>query len=226
MGGRRDLGVWIDVESVTRSGVKLLNKNHVWEAKRELEARGYYVPGIYSGAWYWEYMPGGEPSMEGLGYLWVSNYGQNRSGAPQTTYTADGGNQHRGWGYPLGDRKPDILQFGSNGRVAGWHPVDVNAYKGTRDQLAAIFTPPTQQQPQGEDTDMNHQQADEMLHLLRAIAEDVAQCRHQLRGDRDAGWEQLGKNRDGQNLSLVDGVAATRRDIAALRTAFEIKGVI
>lgn len=142
MGGRKDLGVWIDVESVGRTGLKLLTGADVWEAKHELEKRGYYVPGIYSGAWYWEHMPGGEPSMEGLGHLWVSNYGSNRTGTPYATYNHDGGDTHRGWSYPLGDQKPDLLQFGSNGIVAGWHPVDVNAFRGTRDELARIFTPP------------------------------------------------------------------------------------
>lgn len=139
LGGRKDLGVWIDVESVAGSR-KLLTKHDVWAAKRELEKRGYYVPGIYSGAWYWENMPGGEPSMDGLGYLWVSNYGRNRKGDPRDTYAADGGNNHKGWSYPLGDRKPDILQFGSEGVVGDHYPVDVNAFRGTRAQLEEIFT--------------------------------------------------------------------------------------
>jgi len=141
MGGRRDLGVWIDVESVDAAGRKLLTAGDVWEAKRELEARGYHVPGIYSGAWYWEQMPGGEPSMDGLGYLWVSNYGRNRTGAAATLYDQDGGAGHPGWSYPLGDRHPDILQYGSNGLVAGFFPVDVNAFRGTRDELTALFHP-------------------------------------------------------------------------------------
>lgn len=141
LGGRKDLGVWIDVESVDRNGRKLLTADDVHAAKRELERRGYHVPGIYSGAWYWENMPGGEPSMDGLGHLWVSNYGANRTGTPKDLYAGDGGDGHRGWRYPLGDRTPDILQFGSEGTVAGWHPVDVNAFLGTRDQLAHIFHP-------------------------------------------------------------------------------------
>lgn len=140
LGGRKDLGVWIDVESVSADGRKLLTKHDVWAAKRELEKRGYYVPGIYSGAWYWENMPGGEPSMNGLGYLWCSHYGQNRTGAPRATYDADGGTNHPGWNYPLGDRRPDLLQFGSNGVVGGWHPVDVNVFRGARTQLEEIFT--------------------------------------------------------------------------------------
>ena len=137
MGGRRDLGVWIDVESVAGDR-KLLTGKDVWAAKRELEKRGYHVPGIYSGAWYWEQMPGGEPSMDGLGYLWVSSYGRNLTGAPRALYTGDGGDAHPGWSYPLGDRKPDILQYGSNAHVAG-HIVDINAYRGTRAELAKIF---------------------------------------------------------------------------------------
>lgn len=141
LGGCKDLGVWIDVESVGPGNTKLLTKDDVWAAKRELESRGYHVPGIYSGAWYWEKMPGGEPSMEGLGYLWVSNYGRNRKGDPRDTYLADGGDQHRGWTYPLGDRKPDILQFGSEGVVGDKYPIDVNAYRGTRTELARIFHP-------------------------------------------------------------------------------------
>lgn len=137
MGGRRDLPVWIDVESVAGNR-KLLTKDDVWAAKRELEKRGYHVPGIYSGAWYWEKMPGGEPSMNGLGYLWVSNYGRNRTAPYRDAYTGDGGDNHAGWAYPLGDRKPDILQYGSNGLVAGF-AVDVNAFRGSLDELKALF---------------------------------------------------------------------------------------
>ena len=137
MNGRRDLAVWIDVESVAGNR-KLLTKDDVWAAKRELEKRGYHVPGIYSGAWYWEKMPGGEPSMNGLGYLWVSNYGRNRTAPYRDAYTGDGGDNHAGWAYPLGDRKPDILQYGSNGLVAGFR-VDVNAYRGSVEELRSLF---------------------------------------------------------------------------------------
>ncbi|ART22309.1 hypothetical protein CBE89_13080 [Corynebacterium striatum] len=146
MGGRRDLPVWIDVESVDPQfepgdpRYYLLTGDDVWAAKRELERRGYIVPGVYSGAWYWENMPGGEPSMNGLGYLWISSYGSNRWGSPDNLYAGDGGGNHPGWSYPLGDKHPDILQFGSNGSVASFPKgVDVNAFRGTRAELAKIF---------------------------------------------------------------------------------------
>ena len=138
MKGRRDLSVWIDVESVSGSR-KLLTEKDVHAAKRELEKRGYTVAGIYSGAWYWEKMPGGEPSMDGLGSLWVSHYGQrNAYGNYRVIYNNEGGANHPGWRYPLGDKLPDILQYGSNGLVAGKY-VDVNAFKGTRAELAQVF---------------------------------------------------------------------------------------
>ena len=138
MKGRRDLSVWIDVESVSGSR-KLLTGADVHAAKRELEKRGYTVAGIYSGAWYWEKMPGGEPSMDGLGSLWVSHYGQrNAYGNYRTIYNNEGGANHPGWRYPLGDKLPNILQYGSNGLVAGKY-VDVNAFKGTRAELAQVF---------------------------------------------------------------------------------------
>lgn len=79
MGGRRDLGVWIDVESVSRNHQLLLTGDDVWAAKRELESRGYHVPGI--------------------------------------------------------------LQYGSNCHAAGYPGVvDVNAYRGSHDELRHLFT--------------------------------------------------------------------------------------
>ena len=225
MNGRRDLGVWIDVESVTRTGVKLLTKDHVWEAKRELERRGYHVPGIYSGAWYWEAMPGGEPSMDGLGHLWVSNYGSNRRGSYRALYTGDGGNQHRGWSYPLGDRKPDILQYGSEATVAGHYPVDVNAYKGTREQLEAIFTG---KQPQKKEE------------LSMQAEKEIRQILDQLVGDRRdengntlfGGWSedsilQNARNREGGGVTLVELAALNRDELRRQsQTISELAGAV
>ena len=228
LGGRKDLGVWIDVESVGAGGKKLLTKDDVWAAKRELENRGYHVPGIYSGAWYFENMPGGEPSMDGLGHLWVSNYGRNRKGAPRDTYTADGGDNHRGWTYPLGDRRPDILQFGSEGTVADWHPVDVNAYRGTRDELARIFHPDNAPKEAPMTSAVGWPDGPAALNDAKLFAadsaRDAADNRMQLRGPGDNGWEQLGKNQDGQNLTLVDAVAAIRHDLAAMSRKLDQMG--
>lgn len=140
MGGRRDLPVWIDVESVDGAGRRLLTGGDVWAAKHELERRGYKVPGIYTGRWYWETMPGGEPSMDGLGALWCSHYGaHNAGGFASVLYEHEGGAGHPGWHYPLGNRLPDILQFGSQAVVADFSGVDVNAYEGDIHSLEQMF---------------------------------------------------------------------------------------
>ncbi|WP_083985877.1 GH25 family lysozyme [Corynebacterium renale] len=195
MGGRRDLGVWIDVESVDSANRKLLTGTDVWEAKRELERRGYYVPGIYSGAWYWEHMPGGEPSMDGLGHLWVSHYGKrNAYGPGRDLYQSEGGNAHPGWSYPLGDRRPDILQYGSNGAVAGRY-VDVNAFRGTRDELAAIFTGKNLQR-KGPLMALTDDEQRELLEKTRRI-------HHELAHD----FQSRYINPDGQRSEFRDTIA-------------------
>lgn len=226
LGGRKDLGVWIDVESVGRGGEKLLTKADVWAAKRELESRGYHVPGIYSGAWYWERMPGGEPSMDGLGHLWVSNYGRNRKGAPATTYVADGGDGHRGWSYPLGDRTPDLLQFGSEGTVAGWHPVDVNAFRGSLEELAEIFHPGNvkKESSKGEGSVTFKQFTDFIKGFFGPQIDALQDVWTQLRGPGGRGWAQLGVNDRGENLTLVDGVAALRQDVAEVSKKLDLMG--
>lgn len=53
---------------------------------------------------------------------------------------------------------------------------------------------------------------DEQRELLDAVRD----IRTQLRGPGNNGWPQLGQNVAGQNLTLVDGVAAARHDIANL----------
>ena len=46
----------------------------------------------------------------------------------------------------------------------------------------------------------------------------------QLRGPSGNGWEQLGKNDKGQNLTLVDAVAALRADVARIEKKLDEKG--
>lgn len=212
MGSRRDLGVWIDVESISRSGAKLLTGADVWEAKRELERRGYHVPGVYSGPWYWEQMIGGEPSMDGLGALWMSSYGTN----PRTPYRdAYPGDDSGRWAYPLGNRKPDILQYGSEGLVCG-RAVDVNAYRGSLDELRAIFYRDSgAAAPAGQEVPtMSTEQ------MIREIWE-------QLRGPGGRGWPQLGQDAQGRDLTPVDALAAIRIQLADLaREQQEIKALL
>ena len=234
MGGRRDLPVWIDVESIDNRFPPgdprhyLLRGEDVWEAKRELERRGYRVPGVYSGAWYWENMPGGEPSMQGLGALWCSNYGlKNGAGEPRSLYAGEGGDRHPGWDYPLGDRKPDLLQFGSRGTVAGHPNVDINAYRGSKAQLQALFTgkPDATEEPSEEEMNKLYKQLTAFISGYFGPQFDAIQeIWRQLRGPSGNGWEQLGQNSKGQNLTLVDAVAALRSDVARIEKKLDEKG--
>lgn len=217
MGGRRDLPVWIDVESVDMNYPAsdprryLLVEKDVWDAKRELERRGYHVPGVYTGRWYWENMRGGEPSMQGLGYLWVSDYGLNNgAGFPRSLYASEGGDRHPGWDYPLGDRKPDLLQYGSRGTVAGHPDVDINAYRGSRAELSALFTgkPAPNEEPLEEEMNKLYRQITTFISGYLGPQIDALQdVWTQLRGPGGKGWAQLGQNDKGQNLTLVDAVA-------------------
>lgn len=83
------------------------------------------VPLIYFPEWYWNEI--GSPNATGW-RIWQSDYGNN-DGA----YPGDG-SPRWDWGY----RVADLLQFTSAGRVPGYPgDVDLNAYKGTREELAA-----------------------------------------------------------------------------------------
>lgn len=131
--------IWLDCE--TEAG---LSVEHIREAKRLFEAAGVRVCGVYSYVPWWEgRVFEGEPKTEEFGTVWVAAYGQNFGGVPAHIY---GGNYHQQWDYPLGDQKPVIWQFGSNAEVAGWGAgdpskpgVDINAFRGTIDQLKALF---------------------------------------------------------------------------------------
>ena len=123
--------VWIDVE--TEAG---LHVEDIRACKREFEARGVRVIGCYSYVPYWErQIQPGEPDSHEFGAFWVAAYGTNPRGLPAAIYP---GNDHRQWNYPLGNQRPVIWQFGSNGLVAGY-AVDINAFRGTKQQLKALF---------------------------------------------------------------------------------------
>ena len=235
MAGRHDLPVWIDVESVDMNYPAgdprryLLVEKDVWDAKRELERRGYHVPGIYTGRWYWENMRGGEPSMQGLGALWCSNYGLNNGvGDPRSLYASEDGDRHPGWDYPLGDRKPDLLQYGSRGTVAARPNVDINAYRGTKAELRALFSGknPSNEEPSEEEMNKLYRQITAFISgYLGPQIEAIQEIWRQLRGPGGEGWEQLGQNERGQNLTLVDAVAAIRQQLAQIQADLnELKG--
>lgn len=65
--------------------------------------------------------------------------------------------------------------------------------------------------------------------FIGPIGADAKDIRQQLTGSRTAGeypgWPQLGKNAQGQNLTLVDALAATRQDLARIEKKLDQNGV-
>ena len=55
-----------------------------------------------------------------------------------------------------------------------------------------------------------------MLNQILAIVQDI---QTQLRGPKLAGWPQLGQNAAGQNLTVVDALAAVISDVNELKAA-------
>ena len=184
--------------------------------------------------------------MDGLGALWCSNYGDtNPIAPPRTAYELEGGNHHSGWIYPLGDRRPDLLQYSSRGVVAGHANVDLNAFRGSRAELESIFYGRARRGSNEEELTMadiqrilDHidRKAEEIkryvdVRITDPIGSDVKDIRQQLTGGRDKvldengrvdlqasypGWAQLGQDENGLNLTVVDALAAMRHEMVAL----------
>ena len=104
----------------------------LWAVRNEFVARGYRVNLIYLPNWYWSGHIG-SPDLSGLPPLMASNY-VNGSGFASDLYPGD--DNYRWNGY--GNNTVAILQFSESGRVAGY-TLDVNAFKGTVEDLAALF---------------------------------------------------------------------------------------
>lgn len=210
--GDKKLPVWIDVE--TPAG---LHVDHIRQCKREFEKNGVRVIGAYSYVPYWEArISPHEPDSHEFGAFWVAAYGQNRSGAPRAIYPGD---QHQQWDYPLGNQKPAMWQYGSNAQVAGY-TVDINAFRGSKAQLRALFTgkPTPEEEPSEEEMNKLYKQLTAFISGYFGPQFDAIQeIWKQLRGPQGQGWPQLGVNEKGQNLTPVDALAAIRCELAQIQ---------
>ena len=91
--------------------------------------------------------------------------------------------------------------------------LDCNAFQGTLDQLITLLNGGIVTTPDPTTATLNQ---------ILAIVQDI---QTQLRGPNLKGWPQLGHNAAGQNLTVVDAVAALRADVDALKTAPVIRSV-
>lgn len=210
--GDKKRPVWIDVE--TPAG---LHVDHIRQCKQEFERHGVRVIGAYSYVPYWEgRISPHEPDSHEFGAFWVAAYGQNRTGSPRAIYPGD---RHQQWDYPLGNQKPAMWQYGSNAQVAGY-TVDINAYRGSRAELSALFTgrPAPNEEPSEEEMNKLYRQITAFISgYLGPQIDAIQEIWRQLRGPGGKGWPQLGQNERGQNLTLVDAVAAVRQQLTQIQ---------
>lgn len=126
----RDVPVILDVEDgggqigVTR------------DLNGRLNAMGFRTPLLYLPEWYWKQI--GSPSLRGLPPLWYSRYPNNNGGSASGIYNANRAWLDAKWG-GYGGLPVEVLQFTSSATIAGTYPTDANAYRGNREQLAALF---------------------------------------------------------------------------------------
>lgn len=126
----RDVGVILDLEK--GGGTVALTR----DITQRLRDKGFHVPLTYVPRWYWQQI--GSPDLRGLPPLWYSRYPANGTGAASQAWARNAAWLNTMWG-GYGGIGVEILQFSESGTVAGRTPVDMNAYRGSREQLAALF---------------------------------------------------------------------------------------
>ena len=119
-----------------------------------------------------------------------------------------------------------MWQYGSNAQVAGY-TVDINAYRGSKAQLQALFTgqsAPTEELSEEEMNKLYKQLTAFISGFFGPQFDAIQEIWRQLRGPSGNGWPQLGQTEDGRNLTLVDAVAALRADVARIEKKLDKKG--
>ncbi|ADG96574.1 glycoside hydrolase family 25 [Segniliparus rotundus DSM 44985] len=145
--------------------------------KSAVERRGMRVALSYIPRWYWQRI--GSPDISDAPGLWASAY-VNGTGYASVLYPGD---EWSGW-QPYGGGEPKILQFSSSAHVAG-KSVDVNAFRGAREELLSLLGATAPAQPTAS---------------LDQLVLD------QLVGPGFHGWPQL------DNKSVVDFLASWREE--------------
>lgn len=123
----RDVPVIPDVEA--NSGNTGLTRDIV----DRLRGAGYKVPLAYIPRWYWQQI--GSPSLAGLPPLWSSRYPDTNPGSIADEYSRVPASYWDGYG-GLGVA---VLQFTSSAIISGQSPIDADAFRGTREELAALL---------------------------------------------------------------------------------------
>jgi hypothetical protein len=163
--------------------------------------------GVYLPQWYWTQI--GHPDLRALPgscFLVSSDYGPNAGAAPAALYGQRNGDTGRGWA-AYGGVVPKLWQYGSQARIPGCSDAtDVNAYKGTLDQLTTLLT--------GGDTmgTLDYPQA-AWLHNASANIGDALQMHTTSPVKGDAGQPGV------MELKLVTTLQQIAADVAAVKAS-------
>lgn len=169
-----------------------------WSDVQRFDARWAQVTGrplaVYLPRWVWSGNLG-SPNISSLrGPLVSSDYGSNTALAPAPLYSSRGGDSGPGW-QAYGGKTPELWQFGSAARVAGASgATDVNAYRGTPQQLHTRLT--------GEDVPLVA--ADKTI-IATAVREVLANDGYQ--GSIGLAYQVLSALRDGTDVTPGAGGA-------------------
>jgi GH25 family lysozyme M1 (1,4-beta-N-acetylmuramidase) len=98
-----------------------------------LKTHGYRTPLLYLPRWYWQQI--GSPDLSGLPPLWSSHYPDNVVGSLAGKWAQIPDSYWAGYG----GLNVAVLQFTSSASVGGRSPIDANAFRGTRAELAALL---------------------------------------------------------------------------------------
>ncbi|HET9875569.1 MAG TPA: GH25 family lysozyme [Mycobacterium sp.] len=161
----------------------------VWEA---FAAAGVNMRLSYIPHWYWQQI--GSPDLSNVVGLIASDY-VSGTGYASVLYP---GSAWPGWN-AYGGATPVILQFTEQAQVADL-VCDADAFRGTVSDLHRLL---------GTGGPLMALTDEQQLQLLNAVLD----IQTQLRGPRLSGWPQLGQNSQGQNLTVVDALAAVKTDI-------------
>jgi GH25 family lysozyme M1 (1,4-beta-N-acetylmuramidase) len=131
LNGETRIPVMIDCEPTKGSSPTMADVRRFIVA---CENRDLRVTILYLPRFHWQAL--GQPKLgPRLPPVMQALYGRNRGGAGSDLYP---GNDSERWG-GMGGRTPELLQFGSRGRITGFKrlKIDVDAFRGTRQELAA-----------------------------------------------------------------------------------------
>jgi Glycosyl hydrolases family 25 len=210
--------------------------DNFWAVANAFNAAGVNVQMGYIPNWYWSEVGGGDLSQ--VPVLVSSAYPiGSTSGFASSLYDQCDGDDGEGWD-TYGGAEPTCWQFTDNASVSPFTGIDCNAYRGT-DDLATVFgqtapappappAPPTPPAPtdngDGPLSALSDAQQIDVYNLLVVGVQQltgpfdppVALLQGGTINEFGNGWPQLGQNGQGQNLTLVDAVAAIETGVGSL----------